>query len=51
MKKISFYFDFISPYAHIAFPLIRKVAKDYKYELETIPVVFGAVSNQIKLIN
>lgn len=43
MNKISFYFDFLSPYAHIAFPMVKKVAQDFKYDLETIPVVFGAV--------
>ena len=41
IKKIHFYFDFISPYAYFAWRKLPTLAKKYNREIEAHPIVFG----------
>ncbi|MEO8248484.1 MAG: 2-hydroxychromene-2-carboxylate isomerase [Burkholderiales bacterium] len=43
MKRIDFYFDFISPYAHLAFEQLPNALMGLSYSVTHKPVVFGAV--------
>jgi 2-hydroxychromene-2-carboxylate isomerase len=43
MKEIHFYFDFISPYAWLAFQALPQTLKGISYEVHYHPVVFGAM--------
>jgi 2-hydroxychromene-2-carboxylate isomerase len=42
MKKITFYLDFISPYAYLAFEHLPKALQGCSYEVEYKPVLFAA---------
>lgn len=43
MKKITFYLDFISPYAHLAFEQLPKALEGLSHEVVYRPVLFGAI--------
>ena len=43
MKRIHFYFDFISPYAWLAFQALPQALKGISHEVHYHPVVFGAM--------
>ncbi len=43
MKQIHFYFDFISPYAWLAFQALPQALKGISHEVHYHPVVFGAM--------
>jgi 2-hydroxychromene-2-carboxylate isomerase len=43
MKEIHFYFDFISPYAWLAFQALPQALKGISHEVHYHPVVFGAM--------
>ncbi len=40
---LTFYFDFISPYAYLAFPEVLRLCEAHERELVPVPVVFGAM--------
>lgn len=40
---IDFYFDFISPYAHLAFPEVIRLSERFERPLVPKPIVFGAI--------
>ena len=42
MKHITFHFDFISPYAYLAFERLPEALKGLSYEVEYRPVLFAA---------
>ena len=42
MKKITFYLDFISPYAYLAFEHLPHALQGCSYEVEYRPVLFAA---------
>lgn len=42
MKKITFYLDFISPYAYLAFEQLPQALQGCSYEVEYKPVLFAA---------
>jgi len=43
MTTINFYFDFISPYAYLAFEALPKTLKGCSYEVRYKPILFGAL--------
>ena len=43
MTSITFYFDFISPYAHLAFEELPKHLMGISHRVVYQPIVFGAV--------
>jgi len=43
MKEIHFYFDFISPYAWLAFQALPKTLEGISHRVHYYPVVFGAM--------
>ena len=43
MKEIHFYFDFISPYAWLAFQALPKTLESISHRVHYHPVVFGAM--------
>ncbi len=43
MKQITFYFDFISPYAYLAFERLPQVLMGLSYEVAYKPVLFAAM--------
>ena len=43
MKEIHFYFDFISPYAWLAFKALPKTLESISHRVHYHPVVFGAM--------
>ena len=40
---VKFIFDFISPYAHLAYPEALRLCELHDRTLEPVPVVFGAI--------
>ena len=46
MKHITFYFDFISPYAYLAFERLPEALKGLSYSVEYRPVLFAAFLKQ-----
>jgi 2-hydroxychromene-2-carboxylate isomerase len=42
MKRITFYLDFISPYAYLAFEQLPEALKGLSYEVDYRPVLFAA---------
>ena len=42
-KEVEFYFDFISPYAYLAYKKIQSLPKDIKIKYK--PVLLGALHN------
>ena len=42
MKHITFYYDFISPYAYLAFEQLPKVLQGLSYRVDYRPVLFAA---------
>ncbi len=44
-RTIRFYFDFISPYAYLAWTQIRGLAARHGAEVEPVPVLFAALLN------
>ena len=42
MKHITFHFDFISPYAYLAFEKLPEALKGLSYDMEYRPVLFAA---------
>ena len=42
MKHITFWFDFISPYAYLAFEKLPEALKGLSYDMEYRPVLFAA---------
>jgi 2-hydroxychromene-2-carboxylate isomerase len=42
-KTIRFYFDFISPYAYLAWTQIHELAARYDHGVEAIPILFAAL--------
>jgi 2-hydroxychromene-2-carboxylate isomerase len=43
MKHITFYFDFISPYAYLAFERLPVILQGLSYQVTYKPVVFAAI--------
>ena len=43
MKHITFWFDFISPYAYLAFEKLPEALKGLSYEIEYRPVLFAGL--------
>jgi len=43
MKQIDFYFDFISPYAYLAFERLPEVLMGHSYQVVYRPVLFAAL--------
>ena len=43
MKQLTFYFDFISPYAYLAFHQLPEVLNDLNYQVRYQPVLFGGL--------
>lgn len=43
MKTIDFYFDFISPYAYLAFEQLPKALSSHSYTVRYIPIMFGGL--------
>lgn len=43
VPKVLFYFDFISPYAFLAWTQIRAIAARHGRELEPVPILFAAL--------
>jgi 2-hydroxychromene-2-carboxylate isomerase len=43
MKQITFYFDFISPYAYLAFERLPEALKGLSYEVAYQPVLFAGL--------
>lgn len=45
MKKVMYYFDFLSPYSYIAWNWVKKCQSDknFKHEIEFIPVILGSI--------
>ena len=43
MKHITFYFDFISPYAYLAFEKLPEALMGHSYSLSYAPVLFAAL--------
>ena len=43
MKQITFHFDFISPYAYLAFEKLPEVLKGLSYEVTYVPVLFAGL--------
>jgi 2-hydroxychromene-2-carboxylate isomerase len=43
MKRLAWYFDFVSPYSYIAFKRLHELPRDVSVELK--PVLFGALLN------
>lgn len=46
MKKITFYLDFISPYAYLAFEALPKALEGLSYAVDYKPVLFAAYLKQ-----
>jgi 2-hydroxychromene-2-carboxylate isomerase len=42
-KQIDFYFDFISPYAYVAWTAVRRVAAEHDCTIHSYPVLFAAL--------
>lgn len=47
MKHIDFYFDFISPYAYLAFEELPHALQGLSYSVRYKPVLFGAMLTQL----
>jgi 2-hydroxychromene-2-carboxylate isomerase len=45
MKQITFYFDFISPYAYLAFEKLPQALQGLSYSVQYKPVLFAAFLN------
>ena len=45
MKRVSFFFDFISPYAYVAWTQIHALAERNSAEVEAVPTLFAALLN------
>ena len=43
MKRIDFYLDFISPYAHLAFEQLPQALQGLSYEVRYRPILFAAL--------
>jgi 2-hydroxychromene-2-carboxylate isomerase len=43
MHQLTFYLDFISPYAYLAFHALPKVLEGLSYQVRYQPILFGAV--------
>jgi len=43
MKQLTFYFDFISPYAYLAFHQLPQVLQGLSYQVRYQPVLFGGL--------
>lgn len=46
MKRIDFFFDFISPYAYLAFERLPEVLMGHSYDVRYKPVLFAALLQQ-----
>lgn len=46
MEPLRFYFDFISPYAYVAWARIHEVAARHDREVRAIPVLFAAMLDE-----
>ena len=42
---LRFLFDFISPYAHIGWALVTRIAAEHDREVLPIPILFAALLN------
>ena len=42
---MRFYFDYISPYAYLAWTQLRAIAERHQRELEPVPILFAALLN------
>jgi 2-hydroxychromene-2-carboxylate isomerase len=45
MRELTFYFDFISPYAYIGWHRVQRIASQRGIEVVPIPVLFAALLN------
>ncbi|HWP65190.1 MAG TPA: 2-hydroxychromene-2-carboxylate isomerase [Candidatus Limnocylindria bacterium] len=43
MKPVRFYFDFLSPYAYLAWTQVHTLAERYGREVEAVPILFAAL--------
>jgi 2-hydroxychromene-2-carboxylate isomerase len=46
MKQIDFYFDFISPFAYLAFEQLPEVLQGHSYQVRYRPVLFASLLQQ-----
>lgn len=46
-KELFFYFDYISPYAYLAWKKITRLAERYSVKLKPEPVLFGVILDNI----
>jgi 2-hydroxychromene-2-carboxylate isomerase len=44
-RGIDFYFDFISPYAYVAWAEVQRIAAEHECTLHAYPVLFAALLN------
>jgi len=44
-SPVRFYFDFISPYAYLAWAAVRPLARQAGRRLEPVPVLFAGLLN------
>ena len=50
MKELTFYFDVVSPYAHLAFHQLPQVLQGLDYQVRYHPVLFGALLKQLAMV-
>ena len=46
-KELTFYFDYISPYAFLAWEKIGRICEKYTLKLNPEPILFGVILNQM----
>ena len=44
-RTVDFYFDYVSPYAYLAWPSICGLCRQYEYQLRATPVLFAGLLN------
>lgn len=44
-RNVDFYFDYVSPYAYLAWPSIGEICRHHGCELRPIPVLFAGILN------
>lgn len=47
-QKLTFYFDYISPYSYLAWHKISILCEKYNLELKPEPIVFGAILTKLE---
>ena len=42
-RSVDFYFDYVSPFAYLAWPRVRDLCRDTDYDLRAVPVLFAGL--------